>query len=414
MSRNILKICLNACLVLFFIMSSTIAQTTQEKIEQMRIRRTELEKQVKASEELLTLTDRDISSKVNSLSLISAQLYERRKLLESTKKDIQTLTQDSVKLEKQLIVLQDEYELCKNRYAQACRFFQHQSHSFNSVMFLFAADNFKQLTRRFRYIKEYSGSVENLAEEIVRKQVQITDKQQEIAVLKEEKIALKISQSVIESQLATQEVFQQKIISDLRSKSSSLKNDIAKRQKEMNSLSQEIDRQIAQALKEELEREEAIQKTETHTQTLRRQEKDIKLTGSFENNKGRLPMPITGPYLIVGNFGLHNVAGMKEIKLTNLGIDIQGEKEAKARSVFDGIVTAVFQQGKGLIGVLIRHGEYISVYCNFSRVGVKKGDNIKTKEIIGDIQLDETGRTLLHFELRKETTKLNPSDWLEN
>lgn len=393
---------------------SAVAQTTQEKIEQMRIRRTELEKQVKASEELLTSTDKDINSKVNSLSTLSAQLAERRKLFENTKNDIQTLSRDSLRLEKQLGVLRSEYDLCKKRYAQACRFFQHQSHSFNGVLFLFSADNFKQLSRRFRYIKEYSGSVESLAEEIRDKQIQITDKQQEIAALKSEKIALRAVQSEMERQLTVQETTQRRIITDLRSKSSSLKEDIAKRQKEMNSLSKEIDNQIAQALKEETEREAARKTTETQTQTLRRQEKETKLTGSFEGNKGRLPMPIAGSYLVVGNFGLQNVAGMKEIKLNNLGIDIQGEKGAKARSVFDGTVTAIFQQGKGLIGVLVRHGEYISVYCNLSEVNVKKGDNLKTKEIIGAIQSDDTGRALLHFELRKQAAKLNPNDWLDN
>lgn len=393
---------------------SAVAQTTQEKIEQMRIRRTELEKQVKASEELLTSTDKDINSKVNSLSTLSAQLAERRKLFENTKNDIQTLSRDSLRLEKQLGVLRSEYDLCKKRYAQACRFFQHQSHSFNGVLFLFSADNFKQLSRRFRYIKEYSGSVESLAEEIRDKQIQITDKQQEIAALKSEKIALRALQSEMERQLTVQETTQRRIITDLRSKSSSLKEDIAKRQKEMNSLSKEIDNQIAQALKEETEREAARKTTETQTQTLRRQEKETKLTGSFEGNKGRLPMPIAGSYLVVGNFGLQNVAGMKEIKLNNLGIDIQGEKGAKARSVFDGTVTAIFQQGKGLIGVLVRHGEYISVYCNLSEVNVKKGDNLKTKEIIGAIQSDDTGRALLHFELRKQAAKLNPNDWLDN
>ena len=393
---------------------SAVAQTTQEKIEQMRIRRTELEKQVKASEELLTSTDKDINSKVNSLSTLSAQLAERRKLFENTKNDIQTLSRDSLRLEKQLGVLRSEYDLCKKRYAQACRFFQHQSHSFNGVLFLFSADNFKQLSRRFRYIKEYSGSVESLAEEIRDKQIQITDKQQEIAALKSEKRALRAVQSEMERKLTVQETTQRRIITDLRSKSSSLKEDIAKRQKEMNSLSKEIDNQIAQALKEETEREAARKTTETQTQTLRRQEKETKLTGSFEGNKGRLPMPIAGSYLVVGNFGLQNVAGMKEIKLNNLGIDIQGEKGAKARSVFDGTVTAIFQQGKGLIGVLVRHGEYISVYCNLSEVNVKKGDNLKTKEIIGAIQSDDTGRALLHFELRKQAAKLNPNDWLDN
>ena len=123
-------------------------------------------------------------------------------------------------------------------------------------------------------------------------------------------------------------------------------------------------------------------------------------------------MPITGPYLIVGNFGVQNVAGMRDVKINNLGIDLQGNNGAQARAVFDGVVTTVFQQGKGQIGVLVRHGKYISVYCNLSEIAVKKGDNVKTGHIIGNIQTSENGQQILHFQLHKETTKLNPAEWL--
>ena len=103
MSRKSLKFCVNICIVIMLVSVSAVAQTTQEKIEQMRIRRTELEKQVKASEELLTSTDKDINSKVNSLSTLSAQLAERRKLFENTKNDIQTLSRDSLRDRKSVV-----------------------------------------------------------------------------------------------------------------------------------------------------------------------------------------------------------------------------------------------------------------------------------------------------------------------
>ena len=115
--------------------------------------------------------------------------------------------------------------------------------------------------------------------------------------------------------------------------------------------SKEIDRQIGVALKTD---EIPGEKREQPAQ-------DIRLTGSFESNRGRLPMPITGPYLVVGEYGVHNVAGMKDVKQNNLGLDIQGNMGAQARAVFDGTVSSIFQQGKGQIGVLIRHGSYISV-----------------------------------------------------
>ena len=164
----------------------------------------------------------------------------------------------------------------------------------------------------------------------------------------------------------------------------------------------EIDRQIQLAIKEEKE-------------TVRQPDQpqvDVKLSGSFESNKGKLPMPITGAYLVVGEYGVQNVAGLKDVKQNNLGIDIQGQDGAQARAVFDGTVSSIFQQGKGQIGVLIRHGSYISVYCNLSETRLKKGDTVKTSDIVGDIQTSEDGTPVLHFQLHKESTRLNPSDWL--
>ena len=170
----------------------------------------------------------------------------------------------------------------------------------------------------------------------------------------------------------------------------------------MNELSKEIERQIQLAIKEEQDR----------NRQMNLPEEDIKLSGSFENNKGKLPMPITGAYLVVGEYGVQNVAGLKDVKQNNLGIDIQGNEGAQARSVFDGTVSSIFQQGKGQIGVLIRHGSYISVYCNLSDTRLKKGDKVKTSDIVGNIQTSEDGTPVLHFQLHKESTRLNPSDWL--
>ena len=131
----------------------------------------------------------------------------------------------------------------------------------------------------------------------------------------------------------------------------------------------------------------------------------------FEKTKGRLPMPITGSYAIVSRFGQYAVAGLKNVKLDNKGIDIKGQKGAQARSIFDGEVSAVFQFG-GYTNVLVRHGSYISVYCNLSSASVKQGQKLKTHDSIGTVATDASGNTILHFQLHKETTKLNPEQWL--
>ena len=134
---------------------------------------------------------------------------------------------------------------------------------------------------------------------------------------------------------------------------------------------------------------------------------DMRISGSFESNRGRLPMPITGSYRIVSHFGQYNVDGLKNVTLDNKGVNIQGEQGAMARSIFDGEVSAVFSFG-GTMVVMVRHGSYISVYCNLSSVNVHRGQKVSTRQTLGRVGPDN----ILQFQLRKETAKLNPENWL--
>ena len=140
---------------------------------------------------------------------------------------------------------------------------------------------------------------------------------------------------------------------------------------------------------------------------------DRQLSGNFERNRGSLPSPITGPHIVVSHYGEYAVEGMKNVKLDNKGIDIQGQPGAQARAIFDGEVAVVFQVN-GLVNIIIRHGSYISVYCNLSSASVSKGQKVSTRQSIGRVYSDPSdgNRTILHFQLRKETSKLNPEAWI--
>jgi septal ring factor EnvC (AmiA/AmiB activator) len=140
-------------------------------------------------------------------------------------------------------------------------------------------------------------------------------------------------------------------------------------------------------------------------------EADRRLDGSFESNRGRLLTPITGPYVIGGHFGAYNVAGLRGVTLNNQGTSYIGHAGAKARSVFSGEVSAVFQFG-GLMNVLVRHGSYISVYCNLSSVNVSKGQHVGAGQILGGVADNGSGNYVLQFQLRKEMQKLNPESWI--
>ncbi len=134
---------------------------------------------------------------------------------------------------------------------------------------------------------------------------------------------------------------------------------------------------------------------------------DRRISGSFENNRGQLPMPITGGYRIVSHFGQYNVEGLNNVRLDNKGINILGQPGSKARSIFDGEVSAVFSLG-GTTGVMVRHGSYISVYCNLSSVSVHRGQKVSARQVLGSVGQDN----ILQFQLRREKAKLNPEAWL--
>ena len=238
--------------------------------------------------------------------------------------------------------------------------------------------------------------------------------------------------------LEAQEKEQKLLVANLKKKQRGLQNELNKKRREANQLNAHIDRLIAEEIEkarkraaEEARREAAArkkageknEKTATAStpakpkaqplETYSMSKADRELSGNFANNRGKLPMPITGAYIITSHYGQYSVEGLRNVKLDNKGIDIQGKPGAQARAIFNGKVAAVFKLN-GLFNILVRHGNYISVYCNLSSASVKQGDDVTTKQTLGQIFSDgaDNGRTVLHFQLRKEKEKLNPEPWL--
>ena len=161
---------------------------------------------------------------------------------------------------------------------------------------------------------------------------------------------------------------------------------------------------LAEAQRRERE-EEATAREEERAETMSAVDRQI--SGSFESNRGRLPMPVTGTYKIVSHFGQYNVEGLSNVKLDNKGINIQCQPGASARAIFDGEVSAVVSVAGQLV-VMVRHGDFISVYCNLRNVVVRKGQKVSTRQVLGTVGQDN----ILQFQLRRETNKLNPETWL--
>ncbi len=414
----------------------SLAQTNR-KIEELKSQRGQLQEQIKQSESLLLSTNKDVKSQLGDLALINSQLEERRKFIKAIESEMAALDADILRQEKQLKQLQADLKQKQDKYAQSVRYLRKSRSIEDKLMFVFSAENFNQMYRRLRYVTEYADYQRLQGNQLKEKQAQVEAKRKELLAAREEKTQLLAQREEERSRIETKEKQQRALVNQLQKRQRNLQAELKKQRQQSQRLNAQIDKLIEQeiaaakrrAAEEERKRKVVAQKAadskkkgETQSEaSAKNQGKDVpmmaeytgnrQLSGVFEKNKGRLPMPITGSYAIVSRFGQYAVAGLKNVKLDNKGIDIKGQKGAQARSIFDGEVSAVFQFG-GYTNVLVRHGSYISVYCNLSSASVKQGQKLKTHDSIGTVATDASGNTILHFQLRKETTKLNPEQWL--
>lgn len=415
---------------------TSLAQTNQ-KIEDLKSQRGQLQEQIKRSESLLLSTQKDVKSQLGDLALINSQLEERRKYIRAMELEMGALDADILKQEKQLKQLQADLKQKQQKYAQSVRYLRKNRSIEEKLMFIFSAEDLNQMYRRLRYVTQYADYQRLQGNQLKQKHAEVETKRKQLLATREEKTLLLAQREEERSQIETKEKQQRALVSQLQKRQRNLQAELKKQRQQSQRLNAQIDKLIEQeiaaakrrAAEEERKRKAAAQKAAAgkkkgeaapasstkkggkEVPMMAEYTGDRQLSGVFEKNKGRLPMPITGSYAIVSRFGQYAVAGLKNVKLDNKGIDIKGQKGAQARSIFDGEVSAVFQFG-GYTNVLVRHGSYISVYCNLASTTVKQGQKLKTHDPIGTVATDASGNTILHFQLRKETTKLNPEQWL--
>ena len=417
--KNILLLCLT-CLFVW----NASAQTSQ-KIKELENQRNELQQQIAESETLLRSTKKDVKSQLDNLALINGQIADRKKFINAIERDVKSLNNEINALQRQLKTLQRDLKDKKDKYESSVQYMYRNKSIHEKLLFIFSADNLSQTYRRMRYVREYANYQRLQAIEIERKQKQVNAKKAELETTREAKEKLLEEGEAEKKKLEKQEKEKQGILNGLKRKQRGIQSEINKKRRSANKLNAQIDRLIEQEIEKARKRaeeearkagkkpgEKSAGKQPVQKGTVdkfRMNSEDRQLSGTFESNKGRLPMPITGPYVIVGRYGQYAVT--KNVRLDNKGIDIRGKEGAKARAVFDGEVSAIFKYN-GLSNVLVRHGNYISVYCNLSSVSVTKGSKVKAREEIGVVHKDASGNAVLHFQLRKETTKLNPELWL--
>ena len=415
-----------------------LSAQSNKLIRELEGKRGALQKQIAETESILQNTKKDGGSQLNGLAALTGQIEERKRYILAINNDVETIERELVSLNRQLNSLEKDLKEKKKKYEASVQYLYKNKSIEEKLMFIFSAKNLGQTYRRMRYVREYATYQRLQGEEILKKQEQIRKKKAERQQVKAAKEGLLKERENEKAKLEAQEKEKRTLVANLQKKQKGLQSEVNKKRREANQLNARIDRLIAEEIErarkraaEEARREAAARKkadtngkgaSKTGTAAKPKSEPldaftmskaDRELSGSFVANRGKLPMPISGPYIITSRYGQYSVEGLRNVKLDNKGIDIQGKPGAQARAIFDGKVAAVFQLN-GLFNVLIRHGNYISVYCNLSSASVKSGDTVSTKQSIGQIFSDgaDNGRTVLHFQLRREKEKLNPEPWL--
>lgn len=428
-------------LLLLSLPSASLFSQSNKLIQELESKRGALQKQIAESESLLKTAKQDVGSQLNSLAALTGQIEERKRYILTISNDVESIERELSSLERQLTRLQRDLKEKKKKYEASVQYLYKNRSVEEKLMFIFSAQSLAQTYRRMRYVREYATYQRLQGEEVLKKQEQVNRKKTELQQVKSAKEDLLKEREAEKTRLEAQEKEQKLLVDNLKKKQRGLQNELNKKRREATQLNTRIDRLIAEEVEKARKRAEAEARRESATrkanagksesaatassssastrpsaqplETYSMSKADRELSGSFVNNRGKLPMPITGAYIITSHYGQYAVEGLRNVKLDNKGIDIQGKPGAQARAIFNGKVAAVFQLN-GLFNVLIRHGNYISVYCNLSSSLVKQGDDVTTKQSLGPIFSNkaDNGRTILHFQLRKEKEKLNPELWL--
>lgn len=432
-------------------------------VRQLKSRQAALRQQITESEKLLKNTKKDVRAQLSNLMLLNSQIDTQQQYVDGVRSQIDTLNGHIGDLERQLAVLRRDLAECKRKYHRSVVYLFRNRLTQNKLMFIFSAKNFRQMYRRARYVMEYAKYQRAQGEVIRRKEAAVKSKQAELLAARTEKNGLLAEGRQVQSRLETQKQERQGIVAELNKKQGQLQSSINRRRKEYAALNARIDRLIKEEIaaaerrrraaeakarrereaKEKRERErreaEARRRRNAERQSANRRggtasrggnrrsggssgstaepafrsadNADRRLSNNFAANKGRLPVPITGSYFISSHYGEYTVKDLGDVKLDNKGINLTGRGGAQARCVFDGEVSSVFSFG-GLMNVIVRHGSYITVYCNLSSVSVRQGQRVTARQTLGAIAPDGSGNRTLHFQLRKETAKLNPEQWI--
>lgn len=402
---------------------TTEAQNSTRK-KNLEAKRRQLQSDISNTTEMLNKTRAEKRSAISQVSLINSRLEKQKQLLEN-------FNQELDEIDVQLSGLRDETGRLGLQYARLQKdlsrillktYLMRSSHS--KLLFLFSAKNFNQVLFRRAYLNKLAHLQKVKMDKIKATRGDIDQKINDFETARREKETLTESQKLASAEAEKQLQEKNKMVSDLKKKEGDLRAQIKKSQRQANDLDQQIEAMIKAEIQRSQQKKNVNPKTNqgnskgnknkpasTDKPVYIMDNAEAKLSNSFIASKGSLPWPVKG--VVTGYYGEHPHPVLSNITVRNNGIDITASSASVVSAVYDGTVSGVISLPNGKKAVLIRHGEYLSVYSNLGSCMVSSGKNVSARQTIGNVGYDNDQQAyILHFEIRKEKNEENPLNWL--
>lgn len=398
---------------------------------QLKKDKQKIETEIANTQKLLKKNESNQKAAVQQAALLRQQIQNREKLITNLNSQIIQMEDEQEQNQQEINQLEKRLAYMKADYAQVVYNAYRNRRFLDKVTFILAADDFTQMFRRIRYYTIFSRNVRQQAEQIEKTKNELNKKNEEITEIKNDKLNTLSSKEQEIKNLESDRRKKTQNAEKLKKESQNLKAELKKKQQKRK----ELDAAIQRAVQDEIAKANANRKKKSSTSsgktssgsstassgktsTSAKSTASISLTpeeatlnASFINNKGKLPWPVVKGAK-VSDFGSYAHPDVPSVQIENHGIDIMVDAGTPARAVFDGVVTKITNI-MGTNVVMVRHGEYLSVYQNLSSVNVREGEKVSTKQSLGTVAKNASSNTYeLHFEIWKNDRYVNPSEWL--
>ncbi len=392
-----------------------------------------LEKEIASMNNILNETKKTKKMSTSELRVLEKKIEQRKKLIKNINSQMGMLNNEIKSTQQSIGELCKEITILRDSYAQMLRYAQKNKTNTDKLLFIFSSKDYKEAYQRYIFFRQFGELQKEKLSQIQAKTNELSKRTNELELKRTNQEKLLQQELKNSNALNKEKKEKQKTVNQLQKKEKQLAKNLKSKQQQVKKLQQQIDNAIAAevkkqkdlaakkkqqmastpaANKKEAEANKAAMETaKKKNYTIATTPEEVALSSSFEANKGKLPWPTTQG-VIVSQYGVHKHPEVAGAVIENKGIDIRTTKGSVVRSIFKGEVSRIAKGPTGLLVVIIRHGEYMSVYANLKSVSVKNGQKVDTKQTIGTVSTNEDGVSEYKFQIFKGTHHLNPSIWL--